>query len=102
MPDILRSLIRTAVPAAWAALLVWLTSKVSLPADVVAVLDTVDDVVLIPAALAGLYAAFRWLESRRWMPRWLIRVLLGSATAPTYRPRNPDGSYTITDTPRYN
>lgn len=84
MSDLLRSLIRTAVPAAWAALLVWATRHVALPADVVAVLDTADDVVLVPAALAGLYAGARWLESRRWMPRWLVRVLLGSARAPRY------------------
>lgn len=85
MNDFARSLIRTAVPAAWAALLVWATGKVALPADVVAVLHTADDVVLVPVALGGVYAAARWLESRRWMPRWLVRVLLGSATAPSYR-----------------
>ncbi len=84
MNDFFRSLVRTAVPAAWAALLVWGTGYVPLPADVVAVLDTADDVVLVPAALAGLYAGFRWLETRRWMPRWLVRVLLGSAKAPMY------------------
>lgn len=84
MNDYFRSLIRTAVPAVWGAALVWATGYMPLPADVVAVLDRADDVVLVPAAMAGLYAGFRWLESRRWMPQWLTRVLLGSATAPAY------------------
>lgn len=83
MSDQLRSIVRTVVPDAWSALVLWLVS-LGLPqaaADWLAS-DTVATKVVDVAALAVVYGFVRWVEPR--LPDWVTRLLLGSAKAPSY------------------
>jgi hypothetical protein len=83
MSDGLRSFIRTVLPGAWSVLVLWLVS-LGLPqtwADWLASDQVVTQVVQI-VSLAAVYAVTRWVEPL--LPDWLTRVLLGSATPPTY------------------
>ena len=86
MPDRLRSFIRTVMPGAWSALIVFLVKQFGLPAAAgewlssSAVVEAVTNV----AALAVVYAFVRWVEPR--LPDSVTRILLGSATPPTYPP----------------
>jgi len=84
MSDRLRSIVRTVMPGAWAALVLWLVRQFALPDAAAAWLTSsaVVEAVTNVAALAAVYAFARWIEPR--LPDWLTRVLLGSATPPTY------------------
>lgn len=88
MTDRLTSLLRTVVPVWWGSLLALLVDKQLLPAD--AALDAAPlalqlvDLVVAPVVIGAYYAAVRWLESRPWMPRWIVQLLLGSAKQPAY------------------
>ena len=88
MPDRIVALLRTVVPVWWGSLLVLLVDHQLLPAD--AALDAAPlavrlvDLVVAPVVIGAYYAAVRWLESRPWMPRWLVQLLLGSAKQPAY------------------
>lgn len=91
------SVLRTAVPAAWSVLIVWLVAH-GLPADLAATLTPLAETVLLPFALAGYYALVRWLEGRSWWPALLSQVLLGSAQTPSYGDGEHDprpGSVTV-------
>lgn len=83
MSDWLRSLVRTVVPGAWAAFVLWLAS-LGLPQAAVDWLgsETVAAKVAELAALAVVYGFVRWVEPH--LPDWLTRVFLGSAKAPSY------------------
>ncbi|SNR43977.1 hypothetical protein SAMN06265360_10611 [Haloechinothrix alba] len=78
------ALVRTAVPAAWSALVAWLATHLDLPEEALTHLGETGSVVLVPLALAVIYPASRWLEARSWWPAWLTRILLGSARPPRY------------------
>lgn len=83
MSDWLRSVVRTVLPGAWAAVVLWLVSM-GLPqvaADWLAS-ETVATNVVELAALAVVYGFVRWVEPH--MPDWLTRVFLGSAKTPVY------------------
>ena len=83
MSDYLRSVVRTVLPGAWAALVLWLVS-LGLPqsaADWLAS-ETVATKVVEVATLAAVYAFVRWIEPH--IPDWATRLLLGSAKPPTY------------------
>lgn len=83
MSDYVRSILRTVLPGAWAALVLWLVS-LGLPqaaADWLAS-ETVATKVVEVATLAVVYAFVRWVEPH--IPDWLTRILLGSAKPPTY------------------
>jgi hypothetical protein len=81
MSDRLTSWVRTVVPALWSALVAWLVS-LGLPPAVTGAVSGLVDVLVVPAALAVVYALLRWAEPR--LPAWLAVLLLGSAKAPTY------------------
>lgn len=83
MSDWLRSVVRTVLPGAWAALVLWLVS-LGLPSSAADWLGSESVVTKLVdlASLAVVYGFVRWVEPR--MPDWLTRTLLGSATAPTY------------------
>ncbi|HEV2782053.1 MAG TPA: hypothetical protein VGX25_21900, partial [Actinophytocola sp.] len=72
------------MPAAWAALVVFLVKQFGLPPAAEAWLSSapVVDAVTNLAALAAVYAFVRWIEPR--IPDWATRLLLGSARPPTY------------------
>jgi hypothetical protein len=88
MSDTITALLRTVVPVWWGSALAWLVARGLLPTD--AALDAAPlglqlaDLVVAPLVIGTYYAAVRWLESRAWVPRWVVRVLLGSAKPPTY------------------
>lgn len=92
--DRLTALARTVVPSAWGSLLALLVSRGLLTPE--AALDAAPlsvqfvDLVLAPVGIGLVYEGARWLERRQWMPRWLVRVLLGSTRQPTYT--GPAGS----------
>lgn len=81
MSDKLTAWVRTVVPTLWSALVAWLVS-LGLPPAVTDAVDGLGAIVVVPVAVAAVYAALRWLEPR--LPAWLARVLLGSARPPTY------------------
>lgn len=83
MSDWLRSLVRTVVPGAWAAFVLWLVS-LGLPQTAADWLgsETVASKVVELAALAAVYGFVRWIEPV--LPDWLTRLFLGSAKAPSY------------------
>jgi hypothetical protein len=85
MSDYIRSVIRTVLPGAWAALVLLLV-KLGLPDTAAAWLSSnaVVEKITEVVALAAVYAFVRWVEPR--IPDWLTRILLGSATAPSYSP----------------
>lgn len=73
--------IRTALPQAWAALVVWVLIRFHI------VLDDVDTdllLLIVPAAGATVYDLARWLESHGFVRT--ARVLLGFSQQPTYTP----------------
>ncbi|WP_075846552.1 hypothetical protein [Saccharomonospora sp. CUA-673] len=81
MSDRLTSWVRTVVPALWAALVAWFVG-LGLPAEFADTLGGLADELIVPAALAGVYALVRWVEPR--LPQWLARLLLGSSRPPAY------------------
>jgi len=83
LSDKVVSLLRTVVPVIWGSLIAWLLTLVALPTPVTGFLTNQTDIVVV-VAIAGWYAAFRWLEPR--LPAWLTRIVLGSNLTPTYAP----------------
>ncbi|MGI8313346.1 hypothetical protein [Saccharopolyspora hattusasensis] len=81
MSDRVVSLLRTAVPAVWSALLAYLVTLGTPPA-VTDVVGGLYEPLVWPLVLAGYYALLRFIEPR--LPAWLTRVLLGSTRAPSY------------------
>lgn len=85
----LTSILRTVVPALWAAFINWALV-------IVPVLEPHREELLgygLPLAVvasailtATWYASWRWLEPR--LPAWLIRAALGSAKVPSYEGRH--------------
>lgn len=100
LPDRVVALLRTVVPSAWGALIVWLLSLVDWPPSVEQTISTQAGLItgLVTAiAIGAWYALWRWLEQK--LPAWLVRIVLGSASTPTYVPVTPDGAAVITGTP---
>lgn len=93
MTDYLTSLIRTAIPAAWGALVAWAVSTGVLPPELVEQAEGFA-VVLTALAVIGWYALVRALETAPWFPRWAARLLLGSARPPVYLGTVPVGGST--------
>lgn len=81
MSDLLRSIVRTVVPGAWAALVAWLVG-LGLPAAVTDWLSGLGGRVTELVALVVVYAVVRWVEPH--LPNGLSRLLTGSARTPTY------------------
>lgn len=81
MSDRLTAWVRTVVPALWSALVAWFV-KVGMPPAVTDAAAGLLDVLVVPVALAGVYALLRWIEPR--LPAWLAVVLIGSTRTPTY------------------
>jgi hypothetical protein len=89
--DRLTAWVRTIVPGLWSALVAWLVS-LGLPPAVTDAAAGLVDVLVVPAALAAVYALLRWVEPR--LPTWLTVVLLGSSRTPAYGPRHsPPGDF---------
>lgn len=86
MTDMATSWVRTIVPGLWAAVVAWLVS-LGLPESFGDQLEGLTDSLLVPVALAGVYALIRWVEPR--LPDWLSRVLTGSARTPSYSSKGP-------------
>ncbi|HYQ62702.1 hypothetical protein [Actinophytocola sp.] len=82
MSDRLTAWVRTVVPTLWAAGVAWLI-RLGLPPAVTDAVAGLVDVLVVPAALAAVYALLRWVEPR--LPAWLARLLLGSTRPPSYR-----------------
>lgn len=85
LPDRVVALLRTVVPSAWGALIVWLLSLVDWPPTVEQTISTQAGLItgLVTAlAIGAWYALWRWLEAH--LPAWLVRIVLGSASTPTY------------------
>lgn len=82
MSDRLTSLVRTAVPTLWSALVAWVVAKFGLSGALAGILAGLGEQLVVPAVLAVVYAVLRWVEPR--LPNWLTRILLGSARPPRY------------------
>ncbi len=81
MSNKLTSWVRTVVPGLWSALIAWLIT-LGLPESVGEALGGLTDTVIVPAVLAVVYAAIRWVEPR--VPSWLAVALIGSPRQPEY------------------
>ncbi len=81
MTNKLTSWVRTVVPTLWSALIAWLIT-LGLPESFGDALGGLSDTVIVPAVLAAVYAAIRWVEPR--IPPWLSAVLIGSPRQPEY------------------
>jgi hypothetical protein len=89
--DRLTAWVRTVVPALWSTLVAWLVSR-GLPPAVTDAAAGLGELVVVPAALAAVYALLRWVERR--LPKWLAVVFLGSARTPVYgRQHSPPGDF---------
>lgn len=84
MSNKLTSWVRTVVPGLWSALIAWLIT-LGLPESVGEALGGLTDTIIVPAVLAVVYAAIRWIEPR--IPVWLRRALAGSTRTPSYEPK---------------
>lgn len=88
--DYVVSLVRTWVPVGWGALLAWLVARQVVPADAAAGFEALGpELAALLSVLAGwtFYALVRAAEpllGRLPGGRWVLRLLLGSPTAPTY------------------
>ncbi|MCA1195145.1 hypothetical protein [Saccharopolyspora sp. 6V] len=83
MNDQLRAWLRTTVPAAWSAMVAWLITA-GAPQWVTDPLGDAGPTLVVPLVLGAVYAALRAAEPH--LPVWAARLLLGSATPPTYPP----------------
>lgn len=83
MSDWLRSVLRTVLPGAWSAVVLWLAS-LGLPQVAVDWLnsESVATQVVQLAVFAIVYGFIRYIEPH--IPDWLTRVFLGSAKPPVY------------------
>lgn len=86
MSDWLRSVLRTVLPGAWSAVVLWLAS-LGLPQAAVDWLNSesvaTQVVQLVQLGVfAIVYGFVRWVEP--YLPDWLTRVFLGSAKQPQY------------------
>ena len=100
MSDRVVSILRTAVPTAWGALLglllphiPWLPAAVSEWLQSVAVVE-----VIVGLCIVGWYAVWRWAEPR--IPAWLVTLVLGSSRTPVYVGAK-SGSVAINDEYRF-
>jgi hypothetical protein len=89
------STLRTLVPIWWGALVAWALGQWPAAGDVLSAIgldpsSTVIVTLVTGLAVAGWYAAWRWVEPH--IPAWLVRIVLGSAATPTY-------GVTVTSTP---
>jgi len=82
MSDRLTAWLRTVVPALWASLVAYLVAQFGLPDGLATFLGGLGEQLIVPAALAGVYALLRGLEPH--LPNWLTVILLGSSRPPTY------------------
>jgi hypothetical protein len=76
--------IRTAFPALWAALLVWAVTKVPVLDDFKLWLDGPAQAVILGVLVYGVRYLFGFIEKKRWIPDWLVVILMGSAKRPLY------------------
>lgn len=81
MSDRVTAWVRTVVPTIWSAGVAWLVAR-GLPPAVTDALAGLVEPLIVPAVLAAMYAALRWVEPR--LPGWLAVVLLGSTRRPVY------------------
>jgi hypothetical protein len=86
MDDANTARLRTALPQAWAALIVWTFHRFHL---VITDLDTTLLLLLVPIVGAALYDLARRMEARGGPWRIPALLLLGSAKTPTYSPPDP-------------
>lgn len=88
MRDQITAVLRTVVPSLWGSALGFLLQhNVISPGqalDAAPVGLQLAELVAIPTAIGLYYVTVRWLESRTWMPRWIVRLLIGSAQTPSY------------------
>ena len=100
LPDRVVALLRTVVPSAWGALIVWLLSLVDWPPAVEQTITTqagLATALVTALAIGAWYALWRWLEEH--LPAWVVRIVLGSASTPTYATTTSDGAAVITGLP---
>ncbi|HUX70401.1 MAG TPA: hypothetical protein VMV41_07825 [Cellulomonadaceae bacterium] len=81
LSDWVVSVLRTAVPSVWGALIAWVLTVVPLP-HVVGVFLTSKSGVVAALAIVGWYALWRRIEPH--LPAWATRLVLGSSRAPSY------------------
>lgn len=87
-PPFLIATLRTLVPAAWGTLLAWAVARGLLPQMLADQAGPLAEGVLIPLCICVYYVAVHWLEAQPWMPAPLVRLLLGSSSAPEYSGRH--------------
>lgn len=81
LSDWVVSVLRTAVPSVWGALIAWVLTVVPLPHTAGVFLTSKSDVVAA-LAIVGWYALWRRIEPH--LPAWAARLVLGSSRAPSY------------------
>lgn len=81
MSDQLTAWLRTIVPTAWSALVAYLVT-LGAPTWIIDALGDAGPTLVVPVVLGAVYSLLRWVEPR--LPAWLARLLLGSATPPSY------------------
>ncbi|GGM65290.1 hypothetical protein GCM10012275_39800 [Longimycelium tulufanense] len=83
MPDRLIAWLRTVIPTLWTTLLIYLAS-LGAPDWLLTPLGRAGELVVVPIIMGAVYPLMRAIEPR--LPDWLTRILLGSATPPSYAP----------------
>jgi hypothetical protein len=85
LSDRATSWLRTVMPGLWSAAVAYAVS-LGLPPEFTNAANNLGQTVVVPAALAVVYAALRWAEPA--MPDWLTKLFFGSAKPPAY-PKMP-------------
>ena len=82
LSDWVVSVLRTAVPSVWGALIAWVLTVIPLLPHSVGVFLTSKSDVVAALAIVGWYALWRRIEPH--LPAWATRLVLGSSRAPSY------------------
>jgi hypothetical protein len=91
--DTITSYLRTGVPAVWGLFITWLMSQLGWLAGLFDAMGWDPTSKQTGAVVTSIfffiwYAFWRWLEGRNVLPDWLRRLVLGSASAPSYTPEH--------------
>lgn len=82
--DTFISAIRTAFPAWWIGIVVWLLAKVPVLENFRDWLYGPAQALVLAALVFGIRYVFGFIEKKKWIPNWVSVILLGNANRPLY------------------